>query len=86
MKAWTDYPLCEECLLHGEALDQPYTKAPIREVEVHGWDGNKYARVTYDGSTYIFKVGYLYVEPGRCGDVDTIDVSELPTLDDLYDD
>jgi len=69
LKVWTDYPL--------EGLDEPYSEAPIREVEVQGWDGNKYAKVKFNRHTYTFKVGYLYTRPFRL----TFDAEEIPNID-----
>ncbi len=48
---FTDYPLfeCE----YGKA-------APLREVHVIGYDGNKYCTVKYNGEEYELKAGYLY--------------------------
>jgi hypothetical protein len=56
-RAWTDYPF-----LDTDAKGQP---APIREVTVIAFDGDKYADVQYQGQTYNFKAGYLYKEPAR---------------------
>jgi hypothetical protein len=87
MKAWTDYPLCESALVLGTALDTPDEEAPIREVKVLGWDGNKYARVRFEGDIYVFKVGYLYTEPYRMtmdnqdSPVPNIDYKQLPIVD-----
>ena len=69
MKVWTDYPLCEEAVITGPALDKPDVEAPIREVELLGWDRNKYCLVALDGNLYSFKLGYTYTKPGRCGEV-----------------
>jgi hypothetical protein len=58
MMAWTDYPIV--------ALgDEVGKEAPIREVTVLGWDGNKYAEVEVEGVRTSFKAGYLYTKPGR---------------------
>lgn len=59
MKCFTDYPLFES----------EYNKiAPIREVELIAYDGDKYVRVLFEGKTYSFKSGYLYSKPGRAGE------------------
>lgn len=58
MRAWTDYPIVE-------LGDTPGQEAPIREVTVLGWDGNKYAEVEVEGVRTSFKAGYLYLRPGR---------------------
>ena len=88
MIAWTDYPLCNECRVWGPVLDSPHQQAPIREVEVLGWEprcGNKYARIRFEADTvkgvYCIKVGYLYQRPGRAGGVPMIDTSNLQEVD-----
>lgn len=74
MKAWTDYPF--------EALgDKPNEKAPIREIDVFSYDGDKYCRVGIGG---IFldsiKSGYIYQERGRLGEVPCITRRQLYML------
>jgi len=59
LKAWTDYPIIE-------LGDTPYVRAPIREVEILYYDGDKYCRVLVDGVEKEIKAGYLYRGPGRC--------------------
>ena len=66
--AYTDYPFTE-------LGDIPNTEAPIRKCVVIGYDGNKYCRIAIEGRVTEVKAGYLYKEPGRCGEVETIDVS-----------
>ena len=61
MQAWTDYPIIE-------LGDQPGKKAPVREVEVIEYDGDKYATVKVDGIITSLKLGYLYKGNGRYGD------------------
>lgn len=67
MKAYTDYPIV--------ALgDEPHKDAPIREVWVIDYDGNKYCDVLLaDGLFAEIKADYLYKERGRCGEVECID-------------
>lgn len=60
MKAYTDYPLFEK---------EFGKKAPIREVELISYDGDKYVTIKFEGKIYWFKSGYLYSEPGRFGEV-----------------
>ena len=70
MQAFTDYPF--------EFLgDKPGEKAPIRMVEVHGWDGDKYATITVCDRQTSVKVGYLYQQHGRCGSVPAINTDVL---------
>lgn len=73
--AWTDYPFIE-------LGDEPYKKAPIRRVNVISFDGNKYAKVSFAdcGDFLEVKAGYLYREPGRCGQVKTINFRKLERM------
>ncbi len=61
--AYTDYPMFHLDDKSGEL-------APIREVEVISYDGDKYCvvRVKEDGSIFNLKSGYLYNEPVRLGE------------------
>lgn len=61
MKAWTDYPITE-------LGDTPHVEAPVREIEVLAYDGDKYCRVLVCGIEKSIKAGYLYQEPGRCSE------------------
>jgi hypothetical protein len=62
MKAYTDYPITV-------FKDKPGEIAPIREVTILSYDGDKYCKVRItDNIGSIFteiKSGYLYLEPGR---------------------
>ena len=58
MRAWTDYPI----LALG---DRPMEEAPVREVKVISYDGDKYCRVSVEGVEESIKAGYLYQLPGR---------------------
>lgn len=69
---WTDYPL----LPHERGK-----RAPIRRVRALCWDGNKYALIRWGSRLWDLKVGYLYPEPGRCGDVPSIPYGALPEGD-----
>ena len=71
MKAFTDYPFAELC-------DEPYKNAPVREVEVLSYDGNKYCRIKVWGVETEVKAGYLYLAAGRHGEVPFVDVRCLP--------
>ena len=59
MRAWTDYPIVS-------LGDRPHSDAPVREVEVLSYDGDKYCRVRVGGVEESIKSGYLYQLPGRC--------------------
>ncbi len=58
MKAWTDYPFIE-------LGDESGKKAPIREVEVISYDGDKYCEIEVEGVRTEVKSGYLYPVPRR---------------------
>jgi len=68
MKAFTDYPITE-------LGDKPNEKAPIRKVEIVDYDQDKYCVVRVDGVVKSVKVGYLYSEQGRCGEVPNINLN-----------
>lgn len=71
---WTDYPF-------KELGDIPYQKAPIRRVRVLSYDMNKYATIQLpDGQVSSVKWGYLYSQPGRCGEVKTINRRKLERM------
>lgn len=74
MKAWTDYPFTN-------LGDKPNQKAPVREIEVLSYDGDKYCRVKFAG---VFedeiKSGYIYQREGRYGEVPQITRRQLMML------
>lgn len=73
MKAWTDYPI--------EQLgDEPYKKAPIREIEVLSYDRNKYCYIKVGGVIDNIKAGYIYNKAGRCGEVKAVKLQKLEKL------
>jgi hypothetical protein len=77
MTAWTDYPF--------EWLgDEPNKPAPIREVEVLRYDGDKYCRVRVAGGVDEIKSGYLYQAPGRYGEVPKLSNDQLNSIDPNY--
>ena len=62
MNLWTDHPII--------ALgDKPGEEAPVRQVRLLEYDGNKYCRILVDGVEVEIKAGYLYIKPGRLGEV-----------------
>ena len=65
MKAYTDYSITELGDTEGRL-------APIREVTVFSYDGNKYCSVEVEGVRKQIKAGYIYMAPGR--------VTETPSL------
>jgi len=72
-KAYTDYPITELGDIAGEL-------APIREIEVHSFDGNKYCVISVDGVTIEIKSGYIFSEPGRMGVVPHIGSDKIESL------
>ncbi len=73
MRAWTDYPIVE-------LGDTPGCEAPVRECEVLAYDGNKYCRIKIGRHITEVKAGYLYTEPGRCGEALGISVEQTSQL------
>jgi len=69
--AWTDYPL-------KELGDTPGQEAPVRQVEVLGYDGDKYLTVRV-GENFVTEVKrfYVYAESGRFGTVPVFNVKQL---------
>ena len=70
MKAWTDYPFTE-------LGDIAYQQAPIREVKVIDYDGDKYCTVIVEDRKLDVKAGYLYKSPGRLGEVENIAIDAI---------
>lgn len=70
MIAYTDYPI----VVLGDKI---HKEAPIRQVKVLDYDGNKYCNVLLDGIVVVVKAGYLYKEPGRCGEVECINPEDI---------
>ena len=62
MKYFTDYPFVS-------LGDEPYKKAPIREVEIIEYDRNKYIKILVEGIEEEVKAGYIYEKAGRYGEV-----------------
>jgi hypothetical protein len=55
MNKWfTDYPLFVTEI-----------KAPIREIKVLSYDGDKYCKVEYEGEIFEIKSGYIYPKRER---------------------
>lgn len=69
-KFYTDYPF----VILG---DVAYTKAPIREIKVIDYDGNKYCNIEVNGIKTSIKIGYIYKTPGRCLEVPSISPEDL---------
>jgi len=73
MKAYTDYPMTHLGDKSGE-------QAPIREIFIHGWDGNKCVYITVEGTVTSIKYGYIYASSARCGEVNCIHYSQYKVL------
>ena len=73
MKAWTDYPFIS-------LSDHPGQAAPVREIAVMSYDGDKYCQINVCGSVEEIKSGYIYTRPGRYGEAQTITRRELAML------
>ena len=73
MRAYTDMPIREL----GDFSGKP---APVREVEVVSYDGNKYCHVRIQKLDLEIKAGYLYTQPGRCGEVPPLTRRQLALL------
>lgn len=58
MKYYTDYPF-------KELGDIPFTEAPIREIEIITYDGDKYCCIKVENVITNLKLGYIYLEPRR---------------------
>lgn len=70
---WTDYPF--ECL--GDISGK---EAPVREIEVLSYDGDKYCRIKIGDVEDEIKSGYLYTQEGRYGHVPSITKDQLKAL------
>ncbi len=73
MRAWTDYPILELGDLSGE-------KAPVREIQVLSYDGNKYCKILVDGVYDEIKAGYIYTKSGRLGEVPAVKIKDLENI------
>lgn len=73
MKAWTDYPFTF-------LGDEPFKPAPIREIDVISYDGNKYCQIVVEGHAAEIKAGYIYENPGRYPDSSPVHLSTLEVL------
>ena len=62
MKAYTDYPFTWLGDLQGQ-------EAPVREIEVLSYDGDKYCKIRVCGQEDEIKAGYIYQSEGRYGKV-----------------
>jgi hypothetical protein len=58
MKYYTDYPFYE-------LGDEAGKRAPVREIKVIGWYGDKYVDITVEGVKCDIKAGYIYVQRKR---------------------
>lgn len=73
MKAWTDYPFTW-------LGDIEFKEAPIREIEVVSYDGDKYCHIKVAGGKDMIKRCYIYQKPGRCGEVKALTNKQLEAI------
>lgn len=73
-KLYTDYPLA---ILFG---DKPRVEAPIREVKLLDFDGDKYCTVEVEGMQADIKFGYIYFESKRNGATPSITIEEINAI------
>lgn len=74
MKAWTDYPFTW-------LGDVAFKKAPVRQIEVLSYDGNKYCRIKVEDGEDEIKSGYIYTKEGRYGEVSSLTPKQLKKLE-----
>lgn len=60
--------------------DKPRQQAPIREVKILAYDGNKYVTIEVEGWLADVKFGYLYYEPKRCGETPFVTPKEIEAI------
>ena len=71
---WTDYPFVQ-------LGDTPGQQAPMRQVWVMSYDGDKRATVSLPGLHIVeIKGGYLYRKRGRYGQVKTVNRRKLERM------
>lgn len=73
INAYTDYPF-------EELGDKLYEEAPVREIKVLSFDGNKYCRILLGNIKTEIKAGYIYTKPGRYNEVPNIGIDVLESL------
>ena len=73
MKAWTDYPF-------NWLGDEEGKCAPVREIKVLSYDGDKYCTIEVDGDVDEIKPCYIYQRKGRCGEVPNLTKKQLEKL------
>ncbi len=73
VKAYTDYPF-------HELGDESFKPAPLREVLLLEYDGDKYVRLQVEGLVSSTKRCYLYTKKGRVGEVPIVPTEVLETI------
>jgi hypothetical protein len=71
---WTDYPITEFGDPVQKCVIDPYQEAPVREVTMLEFDGDKYCKVLVNGIIKEIKAGYIYTSPQRIRVSDSFDV------------
>ncbi len=56
--AYTDYPFLS-------LGDEAYKLAPVREIKILSYDGNKYVKIIVEGIEEEIKSGYIYTNAER---------------------
>jgi hypothetical protein len=67
---YTDYPFTE-------LGDEPNKEAPVREVYLIGFDGDKYVDVLVEGRMSSVKYGYIYREAKRFGETPSCTIADI---------
>lgn len=67
---YTDYPF-------EELNDIPFKPAPVREITILSYDGDKYCKILVEGIISEIKSGYIYKEAKRYSDNSTFITQEV---------
>jgi hypothetical protein len=65
---YTDYPLNKNDLVQGRVYDEPCVRAPVRQVELLGWDHNKYCLIKFEDSIFEIKLWYCHLHKDKGAD------------------
>ena len=66
--------------------DVPYKPAPVREVLIVSYDGDKYCKIFVEGILTEIKSGYIYTEKGRITEVPQISPEKLEYFKEVAND
>jgi hypothetical protein len=73
-RVFTDFPFVIQL------NDLKHQEAPIREVKVLSYDGDKYCTIEIEGQEADVKLGHLYFEEKRFGKTDSITPEQIVDL------